>query len=170
MNARPRPPQPPRRRVGRAVVLAVAVPFATGCSEPPSNALTGTDWCWLHYNSAPPGALTVDDGPDGAITGALWREWLRTTSDTPHARHDAHRIQRDLVERFVETESWTDDERNRYRAAASEDPTPDTVCETFGARVIARLDGTLPPGWDDRFLDPANPAFSELASANRSDR
>ena len=148
-----------------AGVAALAVPLA-GCAKPPAATPTTADWCWNHYRSAPTGALVADDGPGVARDAAAWDTWLGRTDDAPPERRAAHRVQRELIDRLIETGTWDASERARYAIAASTDPTPSTVCETVGARIHVDADGGLPSGWQERFLDPDDIAHSVTATTH----
>jgi hypothetical protein len=160
-----RRPMPP----GLALTATAAVALLTACSPAPDAPLSVTDWCWLHYGLAPAGALDTDAGPASHIDADDWIVWLGATADAPPDRRSAHRRQQQLVDQFASDGTWDDADRAAYRAAAHADPTPATVCETVGARIVANGDGTLPSHWQRRFLDPGDPAHSELA-AHREQR
>lgn len=146
-----------------AITVAATAAMATACA-PTTVAPNVTDWCWLHFGLAPPGALVTDDGPPSLDEASLWIVWLDVTSPAPSERAAAHDRQLELAEQFASIGSWTPTDRDEYRDAALTDPTPATICETSGARIIPRSDGALDLDWDQRFLDPANPAFSMLAA------
>lgn len=149
-------------------VSAVALTWLVlvGCANPAREPITVSDWCWLHYRLAPPGALASDVGPESTAEAAVWSTWLGPTTDAPVDRHDAHSDQRRLIDRFNESGGWSDDERQRYRTTAQTEPTPATICETVGARIAVTDDGSVRGGWDARFLDPDDPAYSTLAVAS----
>lgn len=155
----------PMRR-GAAIVAMGAITCAVigACSDPAPNRLGVSDWCWLHYRLAPPGALAADPGPESIGEARSWATWLGSSSDAPVDRQDAHRTQRRSIDDFLEDGSWTNTARDSYRVSAQAEPTPDTICETAGARIVVADDGSLPTGWDERFLDPDDPAFSDLAA------
>lgn len=130
---------------------------------PDQPTTVGPDWCWHHYAAAPAGALLSDLGPAELDDVDEWTVWLEASVDAPIERRRAHAEQLHLVDRLREFGEWTAEERERYRATAASDPTPATVCETVGARIIPAPDGSLPEGWDERFTDPHDPAFSRAA-------
>lgn len=154
-----------RFRTAASVACIVACIVAFGaCASPPSTGTPVADWCWRHLALAPPGALIADDGPADARDAPRWDVWLGQLDDAPPERHDAHRTQRELIDALIDHGSWSDESRERYRRAANSGPTPSTLCETVGARVIINEDGSLPTGWQRRFLDSQNPAFSDAAA------
>ncbi|MEP4649660.1 MAG: hypothetical protein ABJ314_05730, partial [Ilumatobacter sp.] len=104
-----------------------------------------------------------DPGPESADEAVAWDRWLGSDADVPSDRVDVHREQRRLIDVMVRSGTWSRTERASYLATSRSDPTPDTVCETVGARVVVAHDGSLPADWQIRFLDPADPAHSELA-------
>lgn len=152
----------PIRQVSAVTVTCVVL---VGCANPARAPIEVSDWCWLHYRLAPPGALAFDAGPDSTAEAAVWDTWLGSTANAPANRHDTHHAQRQLIDRFIESGGWSDGERARYRATAQTEPTPATICETVGARIAVTDDGFVPDGWDERFVDPNDPAYSALAVA-----
>ncbi len=139
--------------------------LVTALAMPDEPVTIGPDWCWQHYALAPASALVTDHGPPSADAADEWLTWLAATVDAPAARRHAHAAQLELVEELRSAGAWTATEARRYREAAASDPTPATVCETFGARIIPEPDGSLPPRWADRFTDAQNAAFSQLAGS-----
>lgn len=148
--------------------MAIAlIATLVACSPEPRAPLSVTDWCWLHYRLAPAEALSSDTGPPSKDAAPAWLDWLTATADAPGVRRVVHDRQRQLVEGFASTGSWSDAERAAYITEANTEPTPATVCETVGARIAPdRGDGVLPDDWQLRFLDPDDPAYSELAAAS----
>lgn len=150
--------------------IAVIAGYVSGYTRSAPEPLAVSDWCWLHYRFAPPGALADDTGPHSITDAALWDKWLGSTVDAPPDRHDAHAAQRRLIDDFIESGNWSSAARQSYRASAQTEPTPATICETVGARIAVGNDGSVPSGWDERFLDPNDPAHSELATSAGVDR
>lgn len=164
IRRRPTAPTRTRTRRWRRVVLGgCGVVLVSGIAIPDQPATTGPDWCWHHYAFAPANALLTDLGPPSVEAADAWSTWLATPVDVPPARRRAHAEQRRLIEQLQASGAWSTDDRRRYRSAAASDPTPSTVCETFGARIIPQPDGSLPDGWADRFTDRDDPAFSPRA-------
>ena len=164
-NDNTRPDRP--RRFSTLTVgatIAIIAPLA-GCASPPDTSTALADWCWTHYNFAPSSALALDDGPDTHEDAVRWSLWLEAGSPAPDSRDDAHSRQLELVQRFRAEGEWSEHERDEYVDAALSDPTPATVCETAGARIIPAPDGALPEAWERRFVDPADPARSNAARA-----
>ena len=159
-----RRPAPP----GLALTATAALALLAACSPAREAPLTIADWCWLHYRLAPAGVLGADAGPSSAVDAHAWIVWLEATADAPPDRRSAHQRQQQLVDEFATDGAWDDADRSAYVAAAHADPTPATVCETVGARIVANDDGTLPPHWERRFLDSNDPAHSELAADRES--
>ena len=142
----------------------MAAALLTACSPADEAPLTIADWCWLHYGLAPAGALDTDVGPSSTADADDWIVWLEATADAPSDRRSAHRRQQQLVDQFATDGTWDDTDRAAYVSAAHADPTPATVCETVGARIVANDDEALPAQWERRFLDPDDPAHSVLAA------
>lgn len=153
----------PNRKILRGATLTVTCSVIGACTGLATDRLTVSDWCWLHYRLAPPGALAFDPGPESAEAATDWGIWLGSTADAPQDRSEAHREQHRLIHDYMRSDSWTTAARTRYRAAAQSEPSPDTVCETVGARVTVAADGSLPSDWGVRFLDPDDPAYSTVA-------
>ncbi len=151
------------RTILRASALAAACGVVVACSGAAPDRFTVSDWCWHHYRFAPPGALASDPGPESADEAVVWGLWLGSNADVPSNRVDAHREQRHLIDIVVRSGTWSGAERTGYRAASLSDPTPDTVCETVGARIVVADDGSLPDDWQMRFLDADDPAHSARA-------
>lgn len=151
------------RPTALTAMTTAAVLLLAACA-PATVAPSISDWCWMHFGLAPTGALIADDGPPFPTDAPAWIAWLDATTPAPPERAAAHHLQLELVEGFASAGAWTSAEREQYRAAALADPTPATTCETVGARIIPRPDGALPADWQQRFLDPANPASSALAT------
>lgn len=146
-----------------AITVAALTVVSVGCTASPVAPASVADWCWLHLRLAPPGALVADNGPSTRNEAAAWITWLDATTPAPGARDHAQRRQLELIERFAAHGAWTPDEQQRYVAAAVADPSPSTTCESVGARVIPHPDGTLATHWEERFVDPEDPAFSQRA-------
>lgn len=153
----------------RAAITVTCVALV-GCADSAREPIAVSDWCWLHHRLAPPGALADDVGPTSVAEAAVWDTWLGPTADAPVVRQGPHDEQRRLVEGFIESGGWSISDREHYRTSAHAEPTPATICETVGARIAIADDGSLPPGWDERFLDPNDPAHSGLASDAASGR
>lgn len=149
-------------RLASAVTITGIVALVA-CTNAAGDPMTVSDWCWRHHRLAPPGALAVDAGPDSTADAAIWDTWLGSSADAPLDRHGAHHEQRRLIDRFIDSGGWNDGEREQYTATAGAEPTTATTCETVGARIAVDDDGTLPNDWNERFLDPNDPAFSRLA-------
>lgn len=157
----------PRHRCRRVTLGIVILATLAACSTAPQAPLGVSDWCWLHYRLAPRDALGTDAGPPSAEAAREWVDWLDATADAPGDRRPAHDRMRELVGRFASTGWWSDADRTRYVAEAHAEPTAATVCETVGARMdVDPGDGGLPADWEQRFLDPRNPAYSDIASGS----
>lgn len=137
--------------------------LVAGCAASDDSSTSAADWCWRYYDLAPSEALASDLGPPSADSADAWLTWLTATVDAPAARRSMQREQLRLVNVLDEAGRWSSLQRERYRRASTADPTPATVCETLGARIIPEPDGSLPEGWMDRFVDPDDPAFSSAA-------
>lgn len=148
----------------RGAALAVTCAVTIACADASPDRLTVNDWCWHHYRFAPRGALATDAGPESGADATHWKAWLGSDADAPADRNNAHREQRRLIDDFAKSGTWSDTKRTTYRAASQSEPTPDTVCETVGARIVVAADGSLPSDWGVRFLDPNDPAYSALAA------
>ena len=148
-----------------SAAIAVASISLVGCADSDRNPLAVSDWCWLHYRLAPMGALADDAGPTSIADAAIWGTWLGSTADAPVDRRSPHSTQRRLIDRFIESGAWSRSDREAYQASAHAEPTPATTCETVGARIPVADDGSLPADWEERFLDPNDPAHSELADS-----
>lgn len=143
--------------------MGCAVVLVAGCTSSDDSSASAADWCWRYYDLAPTGVLATDLGPPSADSADAWLTWLRATADAPAARRSVQREQLQLVSELDEAGRWSPLQRERYRRASTADPTPATVCETLGARIIPEPDGSLPEDWMDRFVDPHDPAFSPAA-------
>jgi len=148
-----------------STAIAVAAISLVGCADSARDPLAVSDWCWLHYRLAPPGALADDAGPTSIADAAIWDTWLGSTVDAPVDRRSPHSIQRQLIDGLLESGAWSSSDRDAYQASAHSEPTPATTCETVGARIPVADDGSLPAEWQERFLDPNDPAHSVLAGS-----